>query len=68
MLAQNARQKSAFIKNRKMMTLQGLRPAARRPDCDSAVVPGPGFGYYRGIACAPAPNGGRVGERGMNDC
>jgi len=50
MLAQNKRQKSASIKNRKMATLQGLRP-----DCDSAVLQGPGFEQYRGIECAPAP-------------
>jgi len=38
MLAQNARQKSASLKNRKMATLQGLRP-----NYDSAVLRGPGF-------------------------
>ncbi len=39
----NARQQRNPDKDRKTLTIHGLRPAAMAPDCDHVVVPGSGF-------------------------
>lgn len=51
--------KKFICPDQKPLTLQGLRPAAMAPSCDSPVLPGLGFqAIERGITCAPPPPSG----------
>jgi hypothetical protein len=61
--------KSTSALDRKTLTLQGLRPAPLAPPIAIELYYlNRDFRKYRGIACAPAPGGGRAGAKGADDC